>query len=84
MKLYNTIRIFVAIRVRSIRPYLLSEDEQKKLHILELKNNLRCLGLDLSVSDNDINLAADKMGKALQNTCVSASQLSAALKTLVL
>lgn len=77
--MYNKIRLWLAIKVKHLRPCLLTKEEQEKLTLIELRRNALFFGFDFSnFSDDEIKESADKMGKALSKvglTAIEASQL---------
>jgi hypothetical protein len=66
LRLYNIIRIWLAAQFRSLRPYLLTDQEQMKCEILELRACFRFFGMDTSdMSDEDILRGAEEAGRIL-------------------
>jgi len=64
MKIHHKIRIWLAVKIKWLRPYLLNSNEIEKISILELRSAFRFFGFDTSkMTDDDIKKGIDEMGK---------------------
>lgn len=69
------IRIWLAMKVKWLRPYLLTHIEQEKLSILELKACFKSFGFDISdMSDNEIKKGINETSKIINQTGLSAQE----------
>ncbi len=76
MKLYNKIRIWLAINIKWLRPHLLKKHEQEKLSILELRACFVFLGFDTSdMSDDEIKQGVNDLSKFLGKTRCNSQEL---------
>ena len=74
------IKIWLAIRIRRLRPYLLTKKEQEKLSILELRGSFSFFGFDISnMSDEEIKQGVITLAKEMSKIGLSASEASKAL-----
>jgi len=85
MKIYHKIRIWLAIKIKCLRLYLLTEKEQKKLIMLEFRSLASLFGFDASdMSDEDIKQNVTHAAKEMSKAALSASEAGEALKRMVL
>lgn len=76
MKMYNKIRIWLAIKFEWLRPYLLSKHEQEKVSILELRACFKFFGFDTTdMSDDEIKKGVNDLSKCLAKTGCTAQEL---------
>ena len=47
-KIKNIIRIWLAVKIKRLRPFLLSNDEKNKIIIFEIKDSFKSMGFDIS------------------------------------
>ena len=85
MKIYHKIRIWIAIKIEWLRPYLLTKKEQEKLVMLEFRSLALLFGFDISdMSDAEIKESVNKAAKEMSKVGLSASEAGEALRKLVL
>lgn len=76
MKIYHTIRIWIAIKLEWSRSYLLTKNEQEKIFLIEIKATFKFFGFDTSeMSDDDIKKGVNDLCKCLSKTGSTAQEL---------
>lgn len=66
MKTYHKIRLWLAIKLKWLRPYFLNKEEQEKILLLELRSAFKFFGFNTSdMSDEDIKRGADEMSRVM-------------------
>ncbi len=64
--MYRKIRLWIAVKIKWLRPHLLTKTESENLTILEIRSSFRFLGFDTSeMSDDDIKKGIEKIGKVV-------------------
>ena len=72
MNIYHKIRLWIAVKIKRLRPHLLTKSESEKLNILELRSAFRFFGFDTSeMSDDDIKKGIEDMGKIVAKAGLS-------------
>lgn len=85
MKLYNVIRIWLAIKFERLRPHLLSNKEQEKLKMLEFRSLALLFGFDISdMSDEEIIEGVTNAAKKISKVGLSASEAAEAFRRMAL
>ena len=85
MKIYHKIRIWIAIKIEWLCPYLLTKKGQEKLVMLEFRSLALLFGFDISdMSDAEIKESVNKAAKEMSKVGLSASEAGEALRKLVL
>ena len=85
MKIYHKIRIWIAIKIEWLCPYLLTKKEQEELVMLEFRSLALLFGFDISdMSDAEIKESVNKAAKEMSKVGLSASEAGEALRKLVL
>ena len=81
MKIFNIIRIWLAVKFPSLRNEFLSMQEREKLCIIQIRNCFVLFGHDLSdVSDDDLKKGILESSKAVSNFGISVSQAADAMR----
>lgn len=74
------IKMWLAVKIKWLRPYLLSLDMQEKLVMLEFRALARCLGLDITgMSDEEIKEGVSNVVKGMDKAGISADEAGEAL-----
>lgn len=85
MKIYYKIRIWIAIKIEWLRPYLLTKKEQEKLIMLEFRSLALLFGFDIrDMSDAEIKEGVTHAAKQMSKAGLSASEAGEALRRMVL
>ena len=82
---YHKIRVWSAIKIEWLRPYLLTKKEQEKLIMVEFRSLASLFGFDTSdMSDEEIKEGVTHAAKEMSKAGVSASEAGEALRRMVL
>jgi hypothetical protein len=84
-KAYRKIRIFLAIKIKWLRPYLLNKDEQDKLVLIEFRSLALFFGFDINdMSDEEIKEGVIFASKEMSKAGFSASEVVESLRMMFL
>ena len=83
-KIFKYISIWLAVRFSSLRPKLLTENEQLKMAVIELRNHFRFFGHDTSEwSDQELIEGIQKAGQKLAGVGLTKKELEEARKRML-
>ncbi len=75
MRIVYIVKIWLAIKIKWLRPYLLDKEDQIKLKLLEFRFLMSMLGFDVSdMSDDDIKQGVLRLAKEVSESGLSASE----------
>lgn len=75
MRLFHSVRIWIAFHLEWLRPYLLSEKELEKFYLLEIRSSALFFGYDVShLSDDELKKGASLVAQEIAKTGISASE----------
>lgn len=81
MKIYHKVRIWLAIKIQWLRPYLFSSKEQHKFTLLEFRANAAFFGFDFKeLSDEEITKSIDGSAKILSKLGCTSDEVSEVVK----